>query len=121
MIPMTNQLLMIPAEKTLTETLIKKIGQSSYSRIPVYQNHNKNNIYGTLVVKSMVDIKSDMGKALKDSTCLIEKPLIVTKDTNLLEMLNHFQKRTTRIAMISDETKEVGEDKFNVRVRGGPK
>lgn len=105
MVPIAD-VVMVPSEKKITERLITKMAKSGYSRIPVYQNQDKNNIHGVLVVKSMLDVNEDIGKTILDSKIVkIEKAIVVYKDTNLLEMLNHFQVEKTRLAIVAEASK----------------
>lgn len=105
-----ENVVLVPSNKKITERLIEKVSKCGYSRIPIYTNSDKNNIYGALVTKSLLGAREEIGKELTESSCTIEAPLVVCKDTNLLEMLSLFQQKRTRIAMVTDEEKKTGED-----------
>ena len=90
MIPI-EEVVTIPGEKVITQRLIQKIAKTLFSRIPVYLNHNKNEVIGVLSVKTLLDSESDMGKSILNASCArVEKPIFVVENTSLLEMLSIF-------------------------------
>ena len=88
------------------EEIIKKINESLFTRIPVWEN-NPENIIGLLNIRTLnIDIKSD----LSDKNVILEKvvkPWFIPSSTNLLDQLVEFKKRKEHLAFVIDEYGEL--------------
>jgi metal transporter CNNM len=97
---------MLSSKEKITPEIAKKIKIKGYSKIPVYEGSNKNQIIGFLKTKSIIDcLDRHVGKVISE-VYSSQAPLIVSKDTNLLEMLMIFQDKRTTIAMVNDEERK---------------
>lgn len=87
----------------ITKEFIQRVSKSGFSKIPIYEGHERNKIVGILRVKSLVNY-ADMylGKRIKDTNLALSKALIVSNDTSMLEMLMLFQEKKAGIALISE-------------------
>jgi len=104
-----EKVFMISNIATIDQDMIKRIIKSGFSKIPVYKNHDKNNIIGILKVKSLLAIDKIRGSTVEEAQMRLIQPLIVASDTSMLEMLMLFQEKKTSIALVSDErVKEKG-------------
>jgi len=104
-----EKVFMISNIATIDQDMIKRIIKSGFSKIPVYKNHDKNNIIGILKVKSLLATDKIRGSTVEEAQIRLIQPLIVASDTSMLEMLMLFQEKKTSIALVSDErAKEKG-------------
>jgi len=104
-----EKVFMISNIATIDQDMIKRIIKSGFSKIPVYKNHDKNNIIGILKVKSLLATDKIRGSTIEEAQIRLIQPLIVASDTSMLEMLMLFQEKKTSIALVSDErAKEKG-------------
>ncbi|GAB5372677.1 hypothetical protein AAMO2058_001685100 [Amorphochlora amoebiformis] len=71
---------------------------SGHSRIPIYEG-NKNNIKGLLLVKRLIVVDPDDCRPLSQFVGY-HLPIVLTKDTNLLDALNRFQMGRSHMAVI---------------------
>jgi len=99
-----EKVFMISTVAVIDQDMIRRISKSGYSKIPVYKNHDKNNIIGILKVKSLLGYERFLGKTVEECQLPLMAPVIVAKDTSMLEMLMLFQEKKTSIAVVSDET-----------------
>ena len=87
-------------------SLINKINNSRFTRIPICKN-NPENIIGLLNVRSL---KIDLSKNNNSKELIFEKiskPWFIPETTNLLEQLVAFKKRKEHIAFVVDEFGEL--------------
>lgn len=116
MIPV-EEVVMVPGEKLISQRLVQKIAKTLFSRIPVYLNHNKNEVIGILSVKTLLDSEPDQGKQIINaSSARVEKPIFVVEHTSLLEMLSIFQLNHTRLAIVT-EAQRVSGDASKVKIK----
>ena len=90
------------------EVLFREISESSFTRLPVY-NEDINNIIGILHVKQLLQfIKS--GSMPTDKSCItdhMEAPYFVPESTPLNIQLMNFQKEKHRMGIVVDEYGDV--------------
>jgi len=99
-----EKVFMISNNAVIDQDMIKRISKSGFSKIPVYKNHDRNNVVGILKVKSLLGYEKFLGKTLEECQLPLIIPVIVAKDTSMLEMLMLFQEKKTSIAVVSDES-----------------
>jgi len=99
-----EKVFMISTVAVIDQDMIRRISKSGFSKIPVYKNHDRNNIVGILKVKSLLGYEKFLGKTVEESKLSLITPVIVAKDTSMLEMLMLFQEKKTSIALVSDES-----------------
>lgn len=99
------QVFMVSAQDKLNSDLMRRIRIKGYSRIPIYDNQ-KDKIVGIFNVKSLLKVtKQDYDRSISQ-VVPIQEPLIVSKDTTMLEMLAIFQDKRKNIAFISDTLRD---------------
>jgi len=86
-------------DTVLDQDTITKIHASGHSRIPVYRK-KKTHIIGILLVKDLIIIDPD-NKISLDTLDLVMIPQ-VTSNTPLYDLLNHFQKGKSHMAVVID-------------------
>ena len=91
---------------TSFEKIIEKINESTFTRIPVWQN-NVENIIGLLNIRTLnINIKTNNNdkKMIEEK---ISKPWFIPSSTNLLDQLVEFKKRKEHLAFVVDEYGEL--------------
>ncbi len=88
------------------KTIIKKINQSRFTRIPVWKE-NPENIIGLLNVRTLNIDLSNQESSKEIIFDKISKPWFIPETTNLLEQLVAFKKRKEHIAFVVDEYGEL--------------
>jgi len=99
----------VEAESKLNQKLIDEIIKYGHSRIPVYENNDKKNIIGGILVKSLIAISTDKEKTpvgKTDAECITVKefisfkPLFVEIDCDLYHVLNRFREGHSHMAIV---------------------
>jgi putative hemolysin len=87
-------------ENDSTETLLKKITESGFSRYPVFQG-NLDNIIGIIYTKDIISILQESRPiAIKD---IIRKPQFIPDSMKLITLLRTFQQKKVHLAVVLDE------------------
>lgn len=71
----------------------------------IYNNFIKSYL-GFLKTKNLIENRENYINKLVTECSVLQKPLIVAKDTNLLEMLMIFQDKKGTLAMINEEVRK---------------
>eukprot|EP01017_Pseudomicrothorax_dubius_P024987 TRINITY_DN2662_c0_g1_i2.p1 TRINITY_DN2662_c0_g1~~TRINITY_DN2662_c0_g1_i2.p1 ORF type:complete len:488 (+),score=139.31 TRINITY_DN2662_c0_g1_i2:137-1600(+) len=101
-----EKVFMLSTTDKLTRDIVTRIARKAFSKIPVYEDNNKNKIVGVLKAKALVDVKeSDYNKPISSFEKAFQKAIVVPQDLTMLDVLILFQKEKTAIAMISDGKK----------------
>ncbi len=80
-------------------SIIKKISQSGYSRVPVFQD-SIDDVIGILYVKDLLPYLSEKNF---DWLSLIQKPIFVPENKKLDDLLTEFQEKKNHLAVVVDE------------------
>jgi len=99
-----EKVFMLSSNAIIDQDMIRRISKSGFSKIPVYKNSDKNNVVGILKVKSLLGYEKILGKSVEECNFPLITPMVVAKDTSMLEMLMLFQEKKTSIAVVSDES-----------------
>lgn len=92
---------MLSEETEITLDLILKIKESGFTRIPIFQNGNRDHIVGVLLVKELLGLDLTQRPMLKD---FVKDVLLFVKEDILLDnLLNHFIKEKKHLAGIFNE------------------
>ena len=110
--------LILPLEKTLkldynskiTKVTLKRLIDSGYSRIPVYENKS-NNLIGILRMKELVGRDISKGLSLKQLGINLSHPIHAYEDTFFLDLFEKFKGGKSHMAFIHQ--KELLNDKYN--------
>lgn len=106
---------MIPIEKVyflssmtvLSSKQLKKIVNSGFSRIPVFEHGNKNHILGILPVKRLALLPKDKDYKLVACGLEFRKPYYVTPDRLVLDLMSEFRKGKSHIAIVSEDAEKL--------------
>jgi metal transporter CNNM len=79
----------VSIDTILDDKNISKIYSSGYSRIPVYEGHDRTKIKGILMTRQLIVVKADSRTCIKELPLHI--PTCVGPETNLVELVNQFQ------------------------------
>jgi magnesium and cobalt transporter len=99
MIP-KGDIVAVPATTTIDE-LSEVFTREGYSRIPVYEG-SLDNIIGIVYAKDLIPYWKTRD-ALTDIRQLLHPPFFVPEGKKLIDLLNEFRERRTKIAVIIDE------------------
>ncbi|MBI1987220.1 MAG: HlyC/CorC family transporter [Nitrospinae bacterium] len=94
----------LSSDLTLEEVL-EEIRRTPYSRIPVYQETNKDNIIGILYAKELL-IPEKVRDRWEDKASLrsfLRPPYFIPWSKKALDLFKDFQKRKTHLAIVVDE------------------
>ena len=92
---------MLEKEQPITLDLVLKIKESGFTRIPVYENQNRDHIIGLLFVKDLLGIDFTQNFSVKD---YVKEVLLFIREEMLLDnLLNHFIKEKKHLAAIFNE------------------
>lgn len=112
MIPMRN-IFMIDYDDVLDSFKLNLILDKGYSRIPVYTNHNKNDIQGLLRIKQLIGIDFDKNKSLRQFGIELRKPIVISPRLNVLDLLKEFRKGKSHMAFITEQVEDL-QNKFGL-------
>ena len=86
------------------EGLKEAITNTSYSRIPIYEN-DLDNYLGVLVVKSFIkEYLNNPSINIKD---ILQSPYVVSSRINLVDLLNGFKEHHTHLAMVVNKDNHI--------------
>ena len=91
--------IMIPFKKVFLLDFDEKIDkikvnlmlEKGYSRIPVYQNNNQNDIIGLLRIKQLITVDVSQMKSLREIGVHLKPPLVIHPDMSLIDLLSLFR------------------------------
>jgi len=90
----------LPSTATLNE-LAEIFTREGYSRIPVYED-SLDNIVGIVYAKDMLAYWNSRSE-IKDIRQLMHAPFFIPEGKKLIDLLNEFREKRTKIAIIIDE------------------
>ena len=89
------------------DDILKKISNSKFTRIPIWQNVPEN-IIGILNSRSIIGDKfSKNSLTKKEFTFLLKKPWFIPESTDLLDQLTAFKNKKEHLALVIDEYGEL--------------
>jgi len=93
---------MVNSQTLLNKEALERISACNYSYVGIYEN-DKGNIVGTVKTKQLIESGSDrfLGKRI-GSLSVVRPSLIVSADTNLMEMLMIFKSKRTKLAFLEE-------------------
>jgi metal transporter CNNM len=112
MIPIRNTF-MIDYDDTLDKFKLNLILDKGYSRIPVYANHNKNDIQGLLRIKQLIGIDIDRNKSLRQFGIELRKPIVISPTLSVFDLLKEFRKGKSHMAFITEQVEDL-QNKFGL-------
>ncbi|UYV68359.1 CNNM2 [Cordylochernes scorpioides] len=104
---------MIPIEATINFDLMSEIVRQGYTRIPVYENNDRNSIIALLHTKDLAFVDPDDNMPLKVLCNFYNHPIqYVFEDEPLDKTLNEFKKGRSHLALVHKVTNVEGKDPF---------
>ncbi len=91
----------VNVSEVMTEHFIRKLKEQGYSRCPVYKG-DKHHVIGILLVKRLIGI-NQFDKTLKDLKIELRRPLVVSPDKRLIELLVEFRKGKSHMALVTNQ------------------
>ena len=106
MVPL-NSIYKIDYNAEFTKDLFDEIIQLGYSRIPVYKNASNHCLCGILLTKKLIGnthlICSQKAKNFKDYNLKLSKPIIVSPELSLINLLREFRSGRSHMAFVTKE------------------
>jgi len=112
MIPI-KQVFMIDYDDILDKYKLSHILDKGYSRIPVYSNHNKNDIVGLLRIKQLIGVDFNQNKSLRQLGIELRKPIVVSPFVSIIDLLREFRKGKSHMAFITEQVEDL-QNKFGL-------
>jgi metal transporter CNNM len=112
MIPISHTF-MIDYDEVLDNFKLQLILDKGYSRIPVYSDHNTNDIVGLLRIKNLIGIDLTQNKTLRQLGLEIKKPLVISPNLTMIDLLRRFREGKSHMAFITDQVEEL-EKKYGI-------
>jgi len=106
MIPIRNTF-MIDYDDILDKFKLNLILDKGYSRIPVYSNHNKNDIVGLLRIKQLIGLDFDQNKSLRQLGIELGKPIVISPRVSVIDLLREFRKGKSHMAFITEQVEDL--------------
>ena len=106
MIPIKN-VFMIDQDEILDKFKLNLILDKGYSRIPVYNNHNRNDLEGLLRIKSLIGVDFNQNKTLRQLGIALKKPLVISPRLSMIDLLREFRKGKSHMAIITEQVEEL--------------
>lgn len=106
MIPIRNTF-MIDYDDILDKFKLNLILDKGYSRIPVYSNHNKNDVVGLLRIKQLIGLDFDQNKSLRQLGIELGKPIVINPRVSVIDLLREFRKGKSHMAFITEQVEDL--------------
>jgi metal transporter CNNM len=102
MIPM-NKVFMVDYDEPIDTHKLNQILSKGYSRIPVFQKGNGNDILGILRIKQLIGIDFSQTTTLRKLDFKLKAPLIINPATPAIDLLREFKKGQSHMAFITEQ------------------
>ncbi len=101
---MTPRTYVFSLPKSLSwKEMLELVVQSGHTRIPVY-DRNRDDIVGILYIKDLLPVMAQcMGEPQKPWSDLIREPIFIPETKPVDDLLQHFQRTRTHMAVVLDE------------------
>lgn len=106
MIPI-RKVFMIDYDEGLDKKKLKTILDKGYSRIPVFSNHNKNDIVGLLRIKQLIGVDFEQKKSLRQLGIELRKPIVISPNVSIVDLLREFRKGKSHMAFITEQVEDL--------------
>jgi metal transporter CNNM len=108
MIPIKNAFL-IDYDDVLDKFKLQLILDKGYSRIPVYSNHDSNDVLGLLRIKNLIGVDFNQNKTLRQLGIELKKPLVISPRLSIIDLLRQFREGRSHMAFITEQVEELQE------------
>lgn len=106
MIPIKN-VFMFDYDQAIDKFNVSLLIEKGYSRIPVYSNHNKNDIAGLLRIKQLIGVDVNQNRSLRQLGIGLRKPLVISPRATVLNLLREFRKGKSHMAFITEQVEDL--------------
>lgn len=106
MIPI-NKTFMIDYDEALEKFKLNLILDKGYSRIPVYSNHNTNDIVGLLRIKQLIGVDFNQNKSLRQLGIELRKPIVISPKYSIIDLLREFRIGKSHMAFITEQVEDL--------------
>ena len=100
-----DEVIAINLDEPLTESFIMDLRDKGYSRCPVYKEY-KHQVIGVLLIKKLIGL-SRFGITLRKLNMKFRRPLVISPNKSLIELLVEFRKGRSHMAVVTDNVTEV--------------
>ena len=112
MIPFTSTF-MVDYDEKLDKSKLRHIINKGYSRIPVYGNHNRQDILGLVRIKQLILLDKYTNKSLRDLGIRLKTPLVIHPSLNVFDLLKEFRKGKSHMAFVTEQVNKL-QSKFGL-------
>ena len=112
MIPFTSTF-MVDYDEKLDKSKLRHIINKGYSRIPVYGNHNRQDILGLVRIKQLILLDKYTNKSLRDLGIRLKTPLVIHPSLNVFALLKEFRKGKSHMAFVTEQVNKL-QSKFGL-------
>jgi len=110
MIP-ANRIFSLNVHKNINNTTAKKITRAGFSRIPVYEEKDKNRIIGILLIKTLIGLDLSTGRTISDlvneGEVTLRKPIFIGQNEKLEILINQFAEGKSHMAIVTDDPEKM--------------
>ena len=96
-----DQVECISLDEKLSASNIQRLLKSGRSRFPVYKN-DRNNILGIFLIKKLIGMQFSANDTFQDLQVHMRRPLFISKDMPLNELMMEFQKGRNHMAIVTE-------------------
>lgn len=104
---------MIDYDDILDKFKMSLILEKGYSRIPVYNNRNRNDILGLVRIKQLVGVDFNQNKSLRQLGIELRKPIVISPRMSMIDLLREFRKGKSHMAFVTEQVEEL-QEKFGL-------
>ena len=106
MIPF-KKVFLLDFDEKLDKLKINLILEKGYSRIPVFQNNNQNDIIGLLRIKQLITVDVTQMKSLREIGVHLKPPLVIHPNMSLIDLLRLFRQGKSHMAFITEQVEKL--------------
>jgi metal transporter CNNM len=106
MIPL-DKVFSIPLGTVLSKKVVYAIAKSAYSMVPLYES-NPSQLRGYIVLKELIDYREEGTEVKIEQFCTVRPAVTVDAGAHMLEMMNIFKKRRTKMVFVQQAGLVVG-------------
>ena len=93
--------------KSINNKIAQKITQAGFSRIPVYEDEDKNKIIGIMLIKTLIGLDLQEGRTIKDlvkeGEVTLRKPIYISPNHNFEGLLEQFLAGRSHMAIVVND------------------
>lgn len=103
---------MLKSDVSLDRDILTEILTKGFSRVPIYNGDNKNNIAGILHIKKLVAVKE--GTQINSPRIKLRSPVYVHPNISVLDLLGIFQEGKGHMALVTEQPEGVAPGKYPI-------